>query len=99
MGEVKAEKKEEEEMEAELKGNEDEITKFKVERLKYVKQKKEMKKGPNRQDLTLQLLAKFQNKVKESQEQKMSSSEVKSEPSSEDEEAEDIRVTDSRWFS
>ena len=59
---------EEDEEKVELKGDEDEITKFKAERLKYVKQKKDMKKkGQDRQDLTLQLLAKFQNKVKESQ--------------------------------
>lgn len=98
--EAKKEKDEEDEEKVELKGDEDEITKFKVERLKYVKQKKEMKKkGPDRQDLTLQLLAKFQNKVKESQEHKLTSSEVKSEPSSEDEDAEDIRLDDPRWFS
>ena len=65
---MKKEMEEEEEKKVELKGDEDEITKFKVERMKYVKQKKEMKKkGQDRQDLTLQLLAKFQNKVKESQ--------------------------------
>lgn len=98
--EMKQQEEDEDKETVELKGDEDEITKFKVERLNYVKQKKEMKKkGPDRQDLTMQLLANFQNKVKESQEHKLSSSEVKSEHSSEDEEAEDIRLGDSRWFS
>jgi hypothetical protein len=54
-------------LKTELTGNEDEVTKFKVERQKYVKQQKDMKKGQDRKDLTLQMLAKFKNKVKESQ--------------------------------